>query len=162
MLIRPQLKNCVWQISFHILFSLAIWHNQYTINTLWFINAYSQHTTSELDDKSRPNWVVTVHQCTNKSTHLGDRSWFTLDSLLINVLCLTCIQKPDLFWLSLHVPHWDLMCFFLLLRNVCIAGVELFHLKTTFAMKAYNKLLHNLKENFYNEGLQQTIAQLLT
>ena len=55
------------------------------------------------------------------------------------------------------------MCFFLLLRNVCIAGVELFHLKTTFAMmKAYNKLLHNLKENFYNEGLQQTIAQLLT
>ena len=29
-------------------------------------------------------------------------------------------------------------------------------------MKAYNKLLHNLKENFYNEGFQQTIAQLLT
>jgi len=29
-------------------------------------------------------------------------------------------------------------------------------------MKAYNKLLHNLKENFYNEGLQQTIAQLLS
>ena len=29
-------------------------------------------------------------------------------------------------------------------------------------MKAYNKLLHNFKENFYEEGLQQTIAQLLT
>ena len=55
------------------------------------------------------------------------------------------------------------MYFFLLLRNVCIAGVELFHLKTTFAMmKAYYKLLHNFKENFYDEGLQQTIAQLLT